>query len=226
MLHHREISHSLSNISEGVVITDNLSWSSHIESTCRKAKMQLRLIHRDFHQASRVACERLYKLIVLPHLDYRACVWDPYQAKYKEKLNSVQGFASKLVLQNWTAPWQQSFLILKWPCLEDWHKVQKLIMCSKIINGQPCSAPSTFSQHLTQQYYCILIDFLCLHHRLIQLLIDLFLYLLYLCGTLCPQLFHLHLQLLPLSLMVICILSLFTYSYVLLYSFVFGEALE
>ena len=46
----------------GVVITDNLSWSSHIESTCLKAKKELRLIHRHYHQAPRVARERLYKL--------------------------------------------------------------------------------------------------------------------------------------------------------------------
>ena len=46
----------------GVVITDNLSWSSHIESTCLKAKKQLGLIHRHYHQAPRVARERLYKL--------------------------------------------------------------------------------------------------------------------------------------------------------------------
>ena len=131
----------------GVVITDNLCWSSHIESTCLKAKKQLGLIHRHFHQAPRVACERLYKLMVLPHLDYCACVWDPHQAKYKEKLNSVQAFASKVILQNWTAPQQQRLSILKWPCLEDRHKVQKLIVCSKIISGRSCIPPSTFSQH-------------------------------------------------------------------------------
>ena len=53
----------------GVVITDNLWWSSHIESTCLKAKKQLGLIHWHFHQAPRVASERLYKLTVLP------CLW-------------------------------------------------------------------------------------------------------------------------------------------------------
>ena len=35
----------------GVVITDNLTWSPHIESTCLKAKKQLSLIHRHYHQA-------------------------------------------------------------------------------------------------------------------------------------------------------------------------------
>lgn len=131
----------------GVVITDNLSWSSHIESTCLKAKKQLGLIHRHYHQAPRVARERLYKLTVLPHLDYCASVWDPHQAKYKEKLNSVQAFASKVVLQSWTTPRQQRLSMLKWPCLEDRRKVQKLIMCHKIINGRSCIPSSTFSQH-------------------------------------------------------------------------------
>ena len=77
---------------------------------------------------------------------------------------------------------------------------------------------STLTRH-----YGILIVFLCLHHRLIQFLIDFpFLYLLFLCGTLCPQLFRLHLQLLPLSpmLLLICINS------VSLYLRLIGEALE
>ena len=68
-------------------------------------------------------------------------------------------------------------------------------------------------------HYGILIVFLCLHHRLIQLLT--FLYLLFLCGTLCPQLFHLHLQLLSLSpmLLLICINSVSLH-------LLFGEPLE
>jgi len=62
---------------------------------------------------------------------------------------------------------------------------------------------STLTRHCD-----ILTVFLCLYHSLIQFLIDLpFLYLLFLCGTLCPQLFHLHPQLLLLSpmLLLICI---------------------
>ena len=44
----------------GVVITDNLTWSSHIESTCLKAKKQLGLIHQHY----------TIKLLALPVRDY------------------------------------------------------------------------------------------------------------------------------------------------------------
>ena len=71
------------------------------------------------------------------------CLGSPAN-KCKEKLNSVQAFASKVI---WTAPQQQRLSILKWPCLKDRCEVQKLILCSKIINDQSYISPSTFSQH-------------------------------------------------------------------------------
>ena len=37
--------------------------------------------YRHFHQAPRVAHKRRYKLMVIPHLDYCACVWNPHQAQ-------------------------------------------------------------------------------------------------------------------------------------------------
>jgi len=202
-----------------VVITDNLSWSSHIESTCLKAKKQLGLIHRHYHQAPRVAHERLYKLTVLPHLDYCASVWDLHQAKYKEKLNSVQAFASKVVLQSWTTPRQQRLSMLKWPCLEDRRKVQKLIMCHKIINGRSCIPSSTFSQHPypSLRHSHSLPLFVPQSHSVSHR--SSFLYLLFLCGTLCPQLFHLHLQLLPLSPMLLLICIKYVSLYLLFFCF-------
>ena len=137
----REIVTSLKFL--GVEITDNLCWSSHTESTClKKQRSSLGYSTDTFIKAPRVARERLYKLTVLPHLDYTVCVWDPHQAKYKEILSSVQAFASKVVLQNWTAPQQPRLSILKWPCLDNRRQVQKLIMCRKIVKGQSCIPPS------------------------------------------------------------------------------------
>ena len=145
-LRHREISHPLSNISEVLGSGDYRQPDlviSYTESTCLKAKKQLGLIHRHYHQAPRVARERLYKPTVLPHLDYCACVWD----QSTRRNWTLYRLLPQVVLQNWTAPWQQRLSIVKWPCLEDRRKVQKLIMCHKIINGRSCIPSSIFSQH-------------------------------------------------------------------------------
>ena len=198
------------------VIADNLSRSSHIESTCLKAKKQLELIHWHFHQAPKVAHERLCKLTVLSHLDYFACVWDPHQGKYKEKLISVQAFASKVILQNWTAPRQQRFSVLKWPCLDAWHQAQKLTIRSLMVNlvFHQVLFLNTLTRHCN---ILIVLVFPRLCHRLIQYLINPpFLYLLFLYGTLYLQLSHLHCQLLlssALSLLILCINSLCLFMY-------------
>jgi len=59
--------------------------------------------HRPILKLQRLPVRDYTSLQVLPNLDYCACVLDPHQAKYKEKLNSVQAFVSKVILQNWTA---------------------------------------------------------------------------------------------------------------------------
>ena len=97
-------------------------------------------------KAPRVACERLYKLTVLPHLDYCMCLGSP-PSKVQGNIELCTSFASKVVLQNWTAPQQQKLSILKWPCLDNRRQVQKLIMCRKIVNGQSCIPPSAFTPH-------------------------------------------------------------------------------
>ena len=82
----------------GVTLSNNLSWSEHINNICLRSKRQLGLIHRHFNAAPRVARERLYVSTVLPYLDYCSSVWDPHHQKNIAKLNSVQtGLSSEMI---------------------------------------------------------------------------------------------------------------------------------
>ena len=65
----------------GVTISNDLSWRSHILSAISKAKRLLGFIYRVFRQGSQGCLSRLYRSIVLPHLDYCSCVWDPPHKK-------------------------------------------------------------------------------------------------------------------------------------------------
>ena len=57
------------------LMSQNLSWSPHINSLCLKAKRQLGLLHRHFHNTD-VSCRtQLYKSLVLPTLDYCSSLW-------------------------------------------------------------------------------------------------------------------------------------------------------
>ena len=101
----------------GVTLSNNLSWCEHINNICLRSKRQLGLIHRHFHAAPRVARERLYVSTVLPYLDYCSSVWNPHHQKNIAKLNSVQAFASKVVLQNWSLSRDDRLSTLGWVSL-------------------------------------------------------------------------------------------------------------
>ena len=129
----------------GVTLSNNLSWSEHINNICLRSKRQLGLIHRHFHAAPRVARERLYVSTVLPYLDYCSSVWDPHHLKNIAKLNSVQAFASKVVLQNWSVSRNDHLSTLNWVSLRKCRQIQKLVMCHKIVRNTSLLPSSYFS---------------------------------------------------------------------------------
>ena len=77
----------------GLLITNNLTWSAHINSKCSHAKKILRLIYRQFYSsANQDTLRQLYVLLVSPHLEYSWQVLDPHFVKDKKMLEDVQKF--------------------------------------------------------------------------------------------------------------------------------------
>ena len=62
----------------GVILTSQLSWTSHIDHICSKSKKHLGLLFRQFNYlCSPHVLLKLYLSLVLPHLTY-CSLWDPY----------------------------------------------------------------------------------------------------------------------------------------------------
>ena len=61
----------------GVVITSNLTWSQHIDNTCRSSKRQLGRLHRQFRHVPQSLRRKIYTTTTLPKLDYCCTVWGP-----------------------------------------------------------------------------------------------------------------------------------------------------
>ena len=101
----------------GVTISNNLSWRPHILNTISKAKRLLGFTYRTFSQGGQQCLSRLYQSIVLPHLDYCSCVWDPPHKTHLKKLESVQSFAARIVTGNWVDSSQALKSKLQWPSL-------------------------------------------------------------------------------------------------------------
>ena len=91
----------------GSWITDDLTWSCHIESVCCRARRQLGFIYRFFSpHCDAGTILALYKAHVLPMLDYACIIWDPHLRKDQLLLESVQHFALKIASQTWNSDYQ------------------------------------------------------------------------------------------------------------------------
>ena len=112
----------------GVTIRSNLSWATHINNTCSKAKKQLSVIYHHFHPAGQGSIIQLYKSTVLPLLDYCSCVWDPDQTTYINMIEGVQKFAARLATKQWNTSYNNLLSQLGWPLLSTRRKQQKLFL--------------------------------------------------------------------------------------------------
>ena len=198
----------------GVTLSNNLSWSEHINNICLRSKRQLGLIHWHFHAAPRVARERLYvSTVLLPYLDYCSSVWDPHHQKNIAKLNSVQAFASKVVLQNWSLFRDDRLSTLDWVSLRKRRQIQKLVCVIKLyVIAQYSHLPIFLSSLLSPDLFVI--PTICVYMLLLSKLIiinTLSFHLSYLCGTRFLPLFN-SLFLLPLSSTFSTIISILMYN--------------
>ena len=90
----------------GLLLTADLSWSSHISTICLRARKILGLLYRRYYgNVSQDVLKQLYLSLVRPHLEYGCHVWNPHLEKDKKSLESVQKFACRIA----TARWEDSY---------------------------------------------------------------------------------------------------------------------
>ena len=83
----------------GVIITDTLSWSDHIDQVCSKASRGLNLLRKLAWFLPRSALVCYYNAYVLPHLMYAAPVWASCTMAQSTKLEGLQNFAARIILR-------------------------------------------------------------------------------------------------------------------------------
>ena len=74
----------------GVFIDENISWKTHIEHVCKKVSKGIGVLRRVKDVISKECLERLYKTLVLPHLDYCSLVWYNCANDLKTRLQKLQ----------------------------------------------------------------------------------------------------------------------------------------
>ena len=117
----------------GVLLTSNLSWSSHVKAVCSKARRLIGMIYRRFYKFCNTATLRqLYVSFVRPHLEYASPVWRPHLKKDIELLEKVQLFACKVCLRMWSGcNYDTALSILNIPRLSVRHSIAQLTLLIK-----------------------------------------------------------------------------------------------
>ena len=115
---------------------------------------------------------------------YCSSVWDLHHLKNIAKLNSIQAFASKVVLQNWSVSKNDRLSTLNWVSLHKRRQIPKLVMCHKIVRNTSLLPSSNFS-FLPSVSRPLVIPIIYVYMLLLSKLIisSLSFHLSYLCGT-------------------------------------------
>jgi len=74
----------------GVLLSDDLQWSKHVQHITGKANSMLGLLHRNLHHCPEKMRELAYISLVRSRLEYCAAVWDPHKITDQLALQSVQ----------------------------------------------------------------------------------------------------------------------------------------
>ena len=71
----------------GVWISSDLKWAHHVDSAVCAANSVWGQIRRSFRYIDSFTFKLLFQSLVRPHLEYGACVWNPYLVKDIVKLS-------------------------------------------------------------------------------------------------------------------------------------------
>ena len=134
----------------GLNFSEDLSWSHHIHIQCKKSHKLLGIQFRHFyaHCNSRTLYI-LFKLVILPHLEYGCVVWDPHLSKDISTIENVHKFALKVCSKQWRASYKSLCNIIHAPSMSERRTQLRLITLYNILHGN-LSVPShsMTSKHL------------------------------------------------------------------------------
>ena len=121
----------------GLNISDDLSWTKHINQTTAKGNNTLKFIKRNIQTHNIRIKETAYKTYVRPLLEYSSSVWDPWQKKYIEQLEMVQHRAVRYILNDYASTSSVTEMLkkLSLPTLKTRRKISSLVMLYKIQSG-------------------------------------------------------------------------------------------
>ena len=137
-LHNTKLEATTSAKYLGVVISDDLSWNTHIDAITKKANQTLGFLRRNIKIHSEALKSTVYKTLVRPQLEYCSSVWSPHHNTQIQQIEAVQRRAARWVKHNYkpTASVSNMLHELGWRTLIQRRIDNRLSLCYKIVNNQ------------------------------------------------------------------------------------------
>ena len=118
----------------GIIISDDLSWSSHYDHMSAKAYKALGFIRRTITASASVSIKKaLFISLVRSHLTFCSQIWRPYLLKDMRHLEQIQRRASKFILNDFTSDYKLRLINLNLLPLTMWFELQDIMFLMKAI---------------------------------------------------------------------------------------------
>ena len=120
----------------GLILSNNCSWSEHINSICDKAWARLNLMRTLKFRVSRRSLEKMYISYVRPLIEYGDSLWDNRSTESINQLESIHIEAARVITgANKLCSIQKLFADLGWESLQKRRNKHNLVIFYKILHG-------------------------------------------------------------------------------------------
>ena len=123
----------------GVTLSEDLSWTPHVDNTAAKASRTLQFLRRNMSHCTHKVRERTYNALVLPVLNYAVAAWDPYLSRDINSLDQVQRRGARYVSNNYwdRTPGCVTKMVqdLGWQSLQEKREDHRLTLVYKLQNS-------------------------------------------------------------------------------------------
>ena len=136
ILNNHILEHVQENPYLGVIISENLKWSTYINKICNKANSTLGFIRRNLKHCNRKFKETAYISLVRSLFDYSSTVWDAHLQKDIDRIENVQRGAARFIYSDNKRTSSVTAMMneLVWKPLNERRKEQRLFLLFKIVN--------------------------------------------------------------------------------------------
>ena len=122
----------------GVLISQDLSWTSHISCVASSASQKLGFLMRNLKGSPKDLKRLAYISMVRSSLEYASTIWDPYQQNQKSLLERTQRKAARWICNDFSQRSSVTHMLesLNLEPLEERRRMSRLVFLYKILHEQ------------------------------------------------------------------------------------------